>query len=330
MYVGVGGTGTGIENEQEGGETHADVGTTQTSTTPSLPTDSTEPTAALVSTSTGSSKEAHARVASTSRRCRRSRRSLAAARRLQSAASIRAKVREKSRRGVLVSLDASTGELELSLSHLAIDEASGLLGSAGAMPVPGGGGGEETNTQTDGGDGSDSRPPSRRASHMSMASVESWMEEVRRLQEQGQVSDEVLVSILAGENAVAAAASGGDGIGNPTESGGAGGSGSSTCHERQDSSSSLSITDAAMFSGPGIIGPVAHAEAAQVSANNDGLKYYYKRKREMPQMKPLPPLPDPEPVKAPPARDEEQRREARNVLARAAIKRVLVRAQLAS
>ena len=266
------------------------------------------------------------------RRPRRSRRSLAAARRMQSAASIRAMVREKSRRGVLVSLDASTGELELSLSHLAIDEGSGLMGgrvggagehetlldtnAAASVPTTDG-----TGTCT----GSDSfrHQQSRRGSHMSMASVESWMEEVRRLQEQGQVSDEMLASILADEaNAAAAAAA-------AVASAGPSGAFSSTRNEWNDSSSSLSITDAVV--APCIpengrpVTETSKLSSKNENSANDRLAYYYRREREMPKMKPLPPLPDPPPIRAPP-RDQEQRREARNALARAAIKRVLAEA----
>ena len=232
---------------------------------------------------------------------------------MQSAASIRAMVREKSRGGILVSLDASTGELELSLSHLAIDEGSGSMGG-------GIGAGCETNTNAAPTSSSNKiHQQSRRGSHMSMASVESWMEEVRRLQEQGQVSDDMLASILAGEanaSAAALALNAADACGpTPTLDG-----------EWNDSSSSLSITDAVAEpcfseSGRPATGR-SQLSSINCSTKDERMRYYHRRERERPKMKALTPLPDLQPIRAPP-RGQEQRREAKGALARAAIKRVL-------
>lgn len=236
-----GGIGPGVApDNEEGGEGSAATSQSQTVTSstsiPNQPQHGPESPSAPTVQGNATSEESHdadvdMHVDRTPRRARRSRRSLAAARRMQSAASIRAMVREKSRRGILVSLDARTGELELSLSHLAIDEGSGSMGG-------GIGAGCETNTNAASTTSSNrNHQQSRRGLHMSMASVESWMEEVRRLQEQGQVSDEMLASILAGEanaSAAALALNAADACGpTPTLDG-----------EWNDSSSSLSITDA--------------------------------------------------------------------------------------
>ena len=314
-----GGIGPGVApDNEEGGESTSSTATTQSQTVtssstfiPNQPQHGPEesPPAPTVQ-GNATSEESHdadvdMRVDRTPRRARRSRRSLAAARRMQSAASIRAMVREKSRRGILVSLDASTGELELSLSHLAIDEGSGTMG--------GGIGDGETNTNaapttTNTSTSSRSHQQSRRGSHVSMASVESWMEEVRRLQEQGQVSDEMLASILAGEASAAADACG------------------PTLDEWNDSTSSLSITDAvtepcSSESGRPITGTLPFP-STNYSTKDEGLRYFYRREREMPKMKALTPLPDLQPIRAPP-RGQEERKEAKDALARAAIKRVL-------
>lgn len=314
-----GGVGLGVApDNEEGGENSAATTQSQTvsSSTPTIPNQPQHrpegsPSAAVIvgglheNITSEESHDADIHGERTPRRARRSRRSLAAARRMQSAASIRAMVREKSRRGILVSLDASTGELELSLSHLAIDEGSGTMG--------GGIGDGETNTNaapttTNTSTSSRSHQQSRRGSHVSMASVESWMEEVRRLQEQGQVSDEMLASILAGEASAAADACG------------------PTLDEWNDSTSSLSITDAvtepcSSESGRPITGTLPFP-STNYSTKDEGLRYFYRREREMPKMKALTPLPDLQPIRAPP-RGQEERKEAKDALARAAIKRVL-------
>ena len=325
-----GGIGPGVApDNEEGGESSAATTQSQTVTSsstfiPNQPQHGPESPSAPTVQGNATSEESHdadvdMHVERTPRRARRSRRSLAAARRMQSAASIRAMVREKSRRGILVSLDASTGELELSLSHLAIDEGSGSMGggiSAGcetntnAAPTTS----SSRNTCSSG-----SHQQSRRGSHMSMASVESWMEEVRRLQEQGQVSDDMLASILAGEanaSAAALALNAADACGpTPTLDG-----------EWNDSSSSLSITDAVAepcFSESGR--PAAggsQLSSTKCSTKDERMRYYHRRERERPKMKALTPLPDLQPIRAPP-RGQEQRREAKGALARAAIKRVL-------
>lgn len=316
--AGSGGIGLGVApDNKECGESSAATTQSQTVTTtstfiPNQPQHGPEasPSAAVIvgglqeSTSAEESHDADIHADRTPRRARRSRRSLAAARRMQSAASIRAMVREKSRRGILVSLDASTGELELSLSHLAIDEGSGVMG--------GGVGDGETNTNAaPAATSSRSHQQSRRGS---MASVESWMEEVRRLQEQGQVSDEMLASILAGEaNASAAASAAADARG-------------PTLDEWNDSTSSLSITDAvteSCFSESGRpTTGTSPLSSTNYSTKDEGLRYYHRREREMPKMKALTPLPHLQPIRAP-TRGQEQRREAKDALARAAIKRVL-------
>ena len=321
-----GGIGPGVAPDNEEGGESSSAATTQSQTVtsstfiPNQPQHGPESPSAPTVQGNATSEESHdadvdMRVDRTPRRARRSRRSLAAARRMQSAASIRAMVREKSRRGILVSLDASTGELELSLSHLAIDEGSGSMGG-------GIGAGCETNTNaapTTTTSSNRNHQQSRRGSHMSMASVESWMEEVRRLQEQGQVSDEMLGSILAGEanaSAAALALNAADACGpTPTLDG-----------EWNDSSSSLSITDAVAepcFSESGR--PAAggsQLSSTKCSTRDERMRYYHRRERERPKMKALTPLPDLQPIRAPP-RGQEQRREAKGALARAAIKRVL-------
>ena len=162
---------------------------------------------------------------------------------------------------------------------------------------------------------------SRRGSHMSMASVESWMEEVRRLQEQGQVSDEMLASILAGEANASAAAS-------PLTAADACGPTPTLDGEWNDSSSSLSITDAVAEpcfseSGRPATGG-SQLSSTNYSTKDERMRYYHRRERERPKMKALTPLPDLQPIRAPP-RGQDQRREAKDALARAAIKRVLAK-----